>query len=137
MAPPPPSLNTTDALLQTIVRLLSRDRRRKMPPWEEITYFQTPLVTVTVGGPLGKWQQLVSGNPQRVGILIAASAQANISPDPTINTSGGFFTSNATNPLDFFEARHGSLVTGPWYVANSQGNFITTVEIILREYPHA
>jgi hypothetical protein len=106
-----------------------------MPPWEEITYFDTPKVTVTRIVTSGDWVQIATANPQRVAITISSSAIAQITVDDTIPTTDGW-TINAYSPtLCFTEAQYGPLCTMAFYGAVTTATDITVVEIILRKMP--
>lgn len=109
-----------------------------IPPWEEITYFQTPTVSiVTVGGP-GQWTQLCKANPNRVVLWISPASGVEVTPDPSASLSTGIALSGTTPPLQIREAQDGPLATSAWYAQSSVGNVsCTVIEVILREFPGA
>lgn len=107
-----------------------------IPPWEEVTYFQAPTVSiVTVGGP-GQWTPLCKANPNRVVLWISPVQAIQVTPDPLSSLSTGIQLPTGMLPLMIREAQDGPLATSAWYAQSSVGNVsCTVIEVILREFP--
>lgn len=136
MAPssPPPALGA-DQAAAIIAQVIALLRPRQLTPWEEITYFQNPVWTNTNIGPGNPWKQICGSNPQRVALLVSAAGQCNITTDTTLSTSAGLALVSGYPVQVFRQSETGPLCTQAWYAAAQGGTTLTTVEILLREWP--
>lgn len=130
----PPALGA-DQVAAIIAQVIALLRPRQLTPWEEITYFQNPLWTNTNIGPGNPWVPICKGNPQRVALIVSATGSVNVTTDTTISTSAGIALVSSYPVQMFRQSETGPLCTLPWYAASQGGVSLTTVEILLREWP--
>lgn len=109
---------------------------KRLAPWEEITYFKTPTVTVTAMTSATSWVEIAKANPQRVLMLIHTEAATivAVSPDATLR-SGGLIVTDTLPPLEISEAKYGPLATMAWYAQGDLGVNVTVIEVVLRQWP--
>lgn len=109
--------------------------RRKMAPWEEITYFDNPKVSFFGNTAGGEWVLIAPANPQRVALIMSTTGTSCLSPDDTLPFAGGI-PLNAYSPyITITEAQFGSLCTSAWYSYSTELANLTVIEVILREMP--
>lgn len=109
---------------------------RRLAPWDEIGYFQTPKYTTIQLSTSVSWAPILTQNANRVAVIFSATGTVQISSDNSISLSGGVvLTSNAPS-ISFTEAEFGPLPSQPWYAAtNLSGPWLTVCEIILQTWP--
>ena len=136
MAPssPPPALSAAQ-IADIITQIISLLRPRPSPPWIENESFLNPVWTNTNIGPGNPWAPICKGNPQRVALIVSATGSVNVTTDTTISTSAGILLNNGFPVQVFRQSETGPLCTLPWYAASQGGVTLTTVEILLREWP--
>lgn len=124
----------SDQLSAVLNALLSR---RRMPPWQEIGYFNDPNTIVNSMSGSEEWQMIAPANPNRVALLLGVSEQASavVGVDPTIPNNAGFYMSTAVLPLVITERDHGNLCCVAWYARALTTTVVTAIEVILREWP--
>lgn len=87
---------------------------RLMPPWEEITYFNDPVIsTVNVAGG----GMIVDRNPQRVVLIITINGgtAVQIAPQPFKSSPVGYALTATSPNVIWTEADHATLCTCAWY----------------------
>lgn len=125
-----------DEVIRLLAAILSTLRAPKRPPWNEIGFFNDPVVTVVGVSPGNGWQPLVKSNPNRVVLALSSSAGVTISPDNTISQAAGLAIGPGLPDRVFTEAAHGNLCTVAWFASKLASPTITAVEVILREWPN-
>lgn len=109
---------------------------KRLAPWEEIVYFDTPKTTVITLSAAQTWEQIAPANPQRVALFIGSVQGVNVSPDSTISAqSGGIPLGSTTPPILLTEASHGPLCTMAWYASGNLSAVVTVIEVVLRHWP--
>lgn len=112
---------------------------RRLPPWKEVPYFQTPIILNTAIPTPNKWVQVAPGDTNRVVLLLQCNlSNIFVSPDPSQTPGVGFLLSPNALPLEITEARHGPLCTTAWYasITSAFPNAAVTVAMVsLREWP--
>jgi hypothetical protein len=121
--------------LASLVRALAGTGGSKMPPWQEADYFQTPVVTATGISGLGSWVSIAPNAPNRVVLWIGTTQPITLTTDATIATSGGLPLSNTMPPLVIRQKDDANLCAQQWFAAASAGTTVTTIEIVLRQWP--
>lgn len=121
------------SLSSALARLASR---RQLPPWEEITFAQSPNVIVTgLSGTAPTWAPIAPNNPNRIALVLSATATIRITPDSTIATSAGITINANQAPFILTEKDYLNLATVQWFGFANQGTSVTAIEVILREFP--
>lgn len=108
---------------------------RRLPPWEEIQYFNAPVTTTHMSVASGV--QVAAANPQRVLLAFSAPSGVDIrlSPVATDGNGGGWVAgANPTN-LVFREKDDATLCTCAWFAVGSIAGPFTVTEVILRQWP--
>jgi hypothetical protein len=114
-----------------------------MAPWDELNYFDLPLVTnyaLTAGA---KATQILEPNPMRVAFLIGMSLVSSgtfvaIGPNTFPLTTAGFLIGNSQQPLTITQAQHGSLCACAWYAQALPGNTdVIVAEVTMSKWPHS
>lgn len=121
--------------LAELVALLSG--RRRMPPWQEATYFLPPAIYSRSFSP-GTNVQLAPGNGNRVVLILSSQGAVWLTPGPPTIATTGLFIPGSGNALILTEAQHGNLVQLPWYI-NALGSGLSgnasAIDVSLREWP--
>lgn len=109
--------------------------QRKLPPWEEIQFFNDPVVTVLPAPHAGV--QVVAANPQRVVLVLscATAGNAQLAPFVSTLTQGGIALDSSTPTIIITEKDHGPLCTCAWFSVILMAVPLTVVEVILRQWP--
>ena len=107
---------------------------RRLPPWEEITYFDLPKTsfpTVAVGG------QIVAANPQRVILSIGSDITVGNTAILTPNAPGqaGFLLSSSVPQIVLREKDDATLCTAAWFNQSASPHAFHVIEVILRQWP--
>lgn len=108
---------------------------RRLPPWEEIGYFNQPVVT-QVGLNAGSFALAVAANPQRILLVFAAplwTTQINLALQ-----RGGLSTLVLTQYQSIFyltEKDHPVLVQSGWWAEAGANTSVIVTEVILRQWP--
>ena len=112
-----------------------------MAPWDELTYFDLPLVTVTHIPPSNVGIQILGANPLRVvsviGFLGSTGAKtAFIRPTTGQIDGSGLQISNANLPVVFTAKDHPSLCQAAWFaVSPAAAVDIETFEVCMHDWP--
>jgi hypothetical protein len=111
-----------------------------MPPWDEITYFQTPKVSYITLDVNGKGQ-LCNSDPQRIGIMFGSNTPVNICPDAALlaRADGGIPLTVLSTGIPFIYINHDKMPGLPqvaWFANfGTMNQTVTVIEIVLREWP--
>lgn len=108
---------------------------RRLPPWEEIQYFNSPLQTDITNVPVNG--QIVGANPQRVVLYISGRAglQAFISTQQSASQPVGLALPTNTSYVAFYEKDDATLCTSAWYNTAASAASFSVFEVILRQWP--
>lgn len=115
-------------------------RKRKLSPWDENGYFNTPTVSYFSIGAANTRFLIVKADPQRVGLIICSTTGGtiNVAPDPNISINGfqGIPLLGSTLPLMIHQKDWGPLVAVEWWgVTTALNQTGTVIELYLREWP--
>lgn len=108
---------------------------KRLPPWEEIGYFQVPVVTSVAVGVTG-FTPLVSASSNRVAVLFTAPLSGS-TVGLAISAAGpalAILTASMPN-WDVTEAEFGPLASQAWFASASQLTNVVVTEIVLRQWP--
>ena len=112
---------------------------RRLPPWKEVPYFQSPTIANVLVPTPNKWIPIAPADTNRVVLLLQCSnANMFVSFDPTQAPGVGFQVSPNALPLEITEAKFGPLCTAAWYAsltAAIPNAAVTVAAVVLREWP--
>lgn len=109
-----------------------------MSPWDELQYFDLPVVQVFTSSTDNKTPIAVA-DPQRVYLLFATGSGGGtvvIAPLPGVGIAGIGLSPNSVPVV--FRARDDPVLTqGAWYAAIGVGPSLTVIQVRLREWPRS
>lgn len=109
-----------------------------LSPWDANRWFQLPVYTETAATGANP-QRVLEANPMRVGLWISfapvGAGITSVAPSSDLGPNGGFQVSNSTGAFSVTHKDWGPLCQSEWFVNASAGQVITTVELLLRDWP--
>lgn len=109
-----------------------------LPPWDANRWFQLPVYTETAATGVNP-QRVLDANPMRVGLWFSfapvGAGITSVAPSPDLGPNGGFQVNNSTGAFQLTHKDWAILCQSEWFVNASAGQVITTVELLLRDWP--
>jgi hypothetical protein len=108
-----------------------------MPPWEQVSFFQTPVETLITKGA-GAIYQVAPADPNRVFLAMACPVSGSsvwVSTNPNVAANQGFLCSGGQPPLMVNWSWWGPFVGLAWYGNFSNGQYCNVWTISLTKWP--
>ena len=111
-----------------------------LPPWEQIPYFLTPVVSnFSIPGPGSASVRIATNDPNRVVLIISndsSTAPVYVSPFSAVTATGNGVQLSVNYPkLEVFQASHGSLVNLEWWFNCNAAATVTVLELSMSHWP--